>query len=442
MRPSLRSDHYDDVPERLHIPDESYCDRGHRLVLGDQPTENLQWHYATGRPECGVCADEWLHFIQAVLSHQSNGQAVEQCPEGHDVTHTSHVLRVVKQGDKLDLEAACKECHPLKKALRAAPPIALRPSPVLIQRQPVIPQAQLKDLRVATTRQGKLGLFHGNRVAGNVTAISRRVPSRLNSNYSSRSRELGRATASPPNLSIDRILQNTANGRCHHCGEPFRHGERVSFDHFIPLRGGGWHGDDNLRLIHLDHNSARQDRMPTEQEARDHGMGHLAPIIRILNPLGKKFKASAVPLSDDSHTSFGDVTGQRSGKWTHYQIPGFNQHVHDELQRDQVGKPIGRHAAIDQWLDAVLRNEQGRQTKNIPGWDRKDLSHQVFVKYQAGVPYLHPALKDHLLGMLPEEQRPHLKLLRGMAVWLRRGSARALPARGDAGLMGVGVGCG
>jgi hypothetical protein len=417
----MHSDHADHMPEKLYLPDRSHCDRGHRLLLGERPTQNLQWEHATGRPECGPCADHWLHSIQAVLDHANDGEPAERCPNGHPVSHNSHELRVTKQHGKLGLQASCKACHPLRKALRAAPPVALRPSPMPIRRQPGIAQSQLKDLRVATTRQGKLGLFHGNRVAGNVTALaSQRVPSRLNSNYSSRSRDLGRATASAPHLSIDRVLQNSANGRCHHCGQPFRHGERISLDHFIPLRGGGWHGDDNLRLIHLPCNRARQDRMPTEQEAREHGMGYLAPIIRILNPLGKKYKANAVSLTHEQHTSFGAVVGQRGGKWTHYQIPGFNQHSQDELHRDDKGKPIGRHPAIHEWLDAVMRDDRGRQVTKIPGWDRNDLSHQVFVKDQAGSPHLHPALKDWLLSKLPEAQRPHLSLLRGSGVWLKR----------------------
>lgn len=268
-------------------------------------------------------------------------------------------------------------------------------------------------------QNGILGLYHGNRFSGNVTALSPRIPSRLNANYAARSRELQRATAKRTEIDLGHVLRNSASGRCHHCLARFETGDRVSYDHYVPLRAGGWHASDNLRLIHLSCNKARGDRVPTEQEARQHGMGHLAPIIRILNPLGKKFKANAVPLSEDPHASFGDVTGQRGGKWTHYQIPGFNQHSHDELQRDEAGKAVGRHPAINDWLTAVLRDERGRQVSQIAGWDRGDLSHQVFVRDQAGVPYLHPALKDHLLSSLPEEQRAHLRLLRGGGVWLK-----------------------
>ena len=191
---------------------------GHRLLdEQDKPIENLQWEYSTGRPECGPCDDHWLHSIQAVLAHASEGAPVDECPNGHKVSHASHDLRAVVRDGKLGVESRCKLCHPLKKALRAAPPLALRPGPMSVQAQRPIPQAQLKDLRVATTREGKLGLFHGNRVAGNVTALaSQRIPSRLNSNYSSQSRDLGRATATPPELDISRVLENTANRKCHH----------------------------------------------------------------------------------------------------------------------------------------------------------------------------------------------------------------------------------
>jgi hypothetical protein len=430
MKLVLRSDYQGHMPERLSLPASNLCINGHRLLTdSNEPTSNLHWDYSTGNPVCAACTASDARLSHAVLDRQHGSKQIMQCKQGHPVTDTSHELRAVVHDGRVDVQAVCKRCKPISKAIERtrAPILALPTGPRPVQRQPVVPQAQLKDLRVAMGVSKVLGLFHGNRVADNVTAISRRVPTNLNSGYSYRSRELGRATARGPEINIDRVLQNSSNGMCHHCSEPFKNGQPVSFDHYIPLRAGGWHGHDNLRLIHRNCNYQRGDKVPNAQEAEAHGMGHLAPIVRILNPLNRSYRASSVPLSfehpDEHHATFGEVTGHRSGRWTHYVIPGLNQHSPNfsEIVKDDQGKAVGRHPAINAWLNAALVDKTGKRLTGIPGWNRENLAHNVFVRDERGVPYLHPALKAHLLKQLPPEYRQHFDLLKGFGgLWLRK----------------------
>lgn len=142
MKIELRSDHDGDMPERLYLPDRSHCQRGHVLLdEHGRPTSNLQWDYESGRHHCGACADHWLDLVHAVLAHQQGGQHGETCSRGHPVSHASHDVRAVWRDGKLGVDATCKDCEAMRKALAAPPrPVLLRPGPRELHPQPVVPQ--------------------------------------------------------------------------------------------------------------------------------------------------------------------------------------------------------------------------------------------------------------------------------------------------------------
>lgn len=58
-------------------------------------------------------------------------------------------------------------------------------------------------------------------------------------------------------LMLHEVLRRDA-GRCGICGEPVR-AEDLSFDHILPVRLGGCHCKDNLRVAHLVCNMRRND---------------------------------------------------------------------------------------------------------------------------------------------------------------------------------------
>jgi hypothetical protein len=76
--------------------------------------------------------------------------------------------------------------------------------------------------------------------------------------------------------------------------------------------------------------------------------------------------------------------------------------------------PVGsRHPEVTKYLDAVEK-VHGR----IPGFDRRKDS-----LFHPTTKELHPAVKAHLLNSLPDDFKPHVSILKGGRIWLRRTTA-------------------
>jgi hypothetical protein len=206
-------------------------------------------------------------------------------------------------------------------------------------------------------------------------------------------------TGAPGAYKGSEIIQNSKNGICHSCSKPFKTGEDVSVDHFVRVRALPSLSLDsrNMRVSHPGCNSRMADYMPTVEDAQLAGMSHLAPLIKTLNPRNVRYRVSATPVS----------LSAAGAKQVHFSLPNFDQHTDREFLPDG-----SRHPEVTSHLDAVEK-VHGR----IPGFDRGKDS-----LFHPSTKELHPAVKNHLLSSLPDDFKPHVSLLKGWRVWLKRGS--------------------
>jgi 5-methylcytosine-specific restriction endonuclease McrA len=226
-------------------------------------------------------------------------------------------------------------------------------------------------------------------IFGNVIPLSPEVPTPRQRSYARRARALG---AEPTAYDGGQIIKNSRSGFCHGCGKRFKAHEELAVDHYIPARAFPFLSltSHNLRLIHPTCNSRLQDTVPTIEDANRDSMEHLIPLLRAINPLDTRFRASATPLHPRE---------EAAGPMVRYSIPNFNQHEDQEF--DEQGQ---RHPAVENWLQAVERLHGAAE-----GFDRR--SDPVF---QGTSRQLHPTLKDHLAASLPREYREQFRLLRSV----------------------------
>ncbi|HLH24609.1 MAG TPA: HNH endonuclease [Chloroflexota bacterium] len=387
------TEHDGHPPECLCLPREPFCEHGHELLdAKGEPTDVLMWD-ATGSPECAECHAHHLMAVQAILRHDSKDTSA--CKRGHAVTAISHGIRWSQDGKP---EAYCKDCDQRIRKARSAPvevhPRATRPRRLVLQRP--IPQAAKRGLRVVMRGDGTVGGMRHETIFGNVIPLSPDVPPPRQRSYARRARALG---AEPTQYDGGQIVKNSASGICHGCGERFQPHEELAVDHWIPARAFPFLSlsSQNLRLIHPACNSKLQDLVPTIEDAKRDSMQHLVPLLRAINPLNVRFRASATPLHPRDESA---------GPFVRYAIPGFNQDTDQEF--DEHGE---RHPAVERWLRA-LEQVHGP----VEAFDR-----QRDAVFQGTSRQFHPALKDHLAATLPEEYSEQFRLLRGYgSVWLRK----------------------
>jgi hypothetical protein len=385
-------------PKRLRLPTERYCARQHHELLDSNghATDHVYWDEA-GEPGCLSCAAHDLHAIHALLRHHR--KSTEHCQRSHPVNLETHGLRWGQDGP----EAYCRDCQDAQVVKAQATPILLHPSaarPRVLLEQPPIPQKMKRGLKVVMRGDGTVAGLHHEQVFGNVVPLSPDVPRGRQRNYERRARPY---TGAPTSYKGSEIIKNSRSGVCHACSKAFRTGEEVSVDHFVPVRALPSLSLDsrNMRVSHPGCNSRMADFMPTVEEAQRAGMAHMAPLIRTLSPLNVRYRVSATPVS----------VGVAGEKQVHFSLPHFDQHSESEFLPD--GR---RHPAVTKYLDAVERVHGP-----IAGFDRsKDRLFDPTTKQ------LHPAVKQHLIESLPEDFRPHLRLLKGRGVWLRVKAARAV----------------
>lgn len=382
-------------PERLRLPHERYCIRQHHELLDskDWPTDQLFWD-EDGTPGCLACAAHDLHAIHALLRHR--GLPTEACQRQHPVNLETHGLRWEKGG----LAAYCRDCETAELAKAQVTPIPLHPTaaePRLLHQQRAIPERMKRGLKVVIRGDGTISGLHHEQIFGNIVPLSPDVPRGRQRNYAARARPF---TGAPSTYQGSEIIRNSRNGVCHACGKPFKTGEEVSVDHFLPVRALPSMSLDsrNMRVSHPGCNSRMSDRMPTVEDAERAGMAHLAPLIRTLNPRNVRYRVSATPVS----------LGATGVKQVHFSLPNFDQHS------DREFLPSGsRHPEVTKYLDALVRMHG-----SIAGFDRmKDPLFHPTTKE------LHPAVKNHLLSRLPNDFKAHVSLLKGGRVWLRRRAA-------------------
>jgi hypothetical protein len=395
MKIHLTSNHAQTPPDKLQLPESNLCERGHQLLDQEgQPTDDLCWAAETGLPECAACHAHHLQTVQAVLAHYNKDTSA--CERGHPITADSHGIRWSQEGKP---EVFCRDCENIKKA-RPAPieihPRATKPQRLVLQRP--IPQSAKRGLKVVMRGDGTVGGMRHETIFGNVIPLSPDVPPPRQRSYARRARALG---AEPTQYDGGQIIKNSASGICHGCGQRFQPHQELAVDHWIPSRAFPFLSlsSQNLRLIHPSCNSRLQDLVPTIEDAKRDSMHHLIPLLRAINPLDTRFRASATPLHPGDESAAASVR---------YAIPGFNQHEDQEF--DEKGQ---RHPAVENWLRAVEKLH----------WPVERFDRRAAPVFQGMSKQLHPAIKEHLAGSLPKEYQEQFRLLRSAGgLWLRRSS--------------------
>lgn len=83
--------------------------------------------------------------------------------------------------------------------------------------------------------------------------------------YNDRRRAIKRQ-ATVEKVSYERILERD-QGWCYICEKPIRDGQKINFDHVIPLERGGAHNEQNIKLTHATCNNRKRFRLIEEMTA-------------------------------------------------------------------------------------------------------------------------------------------------------------------------------
>lgn len=387
---------------KVRMPEkDEKCEKNHYFVHENGELTDHVAFDKKGEPFCETCDDveKVLHYSS--LPQGKDGKPELECPRGHKATKNNQAMVAdVKDGQVVGIHFICKDCE--KKVKKALPRRVETPGGETIRSR-----GGRYDLSAATANSlddGSFKLTAVHKPTGEVRDLTDTLPGRSEESYKTRSRDLGRLYEQA--LHLPTLLDQTNQVPNHGILD----GQEVGVDHVVPLRGGGFHHELNAVLKPHSTNRAIQDKMPTVADIEQMGpaYSHLIPYVRALNPTNStNFYAKTGPTSSNLPTreytnnelGVGGPEGSgihTRGKFTHYTIPGFNQHKTPEFNSEGV-----RHSNVASWLDAIQKTYG-----DIPNFDTK--TDPVFNIQQrkdgkGQIEFLNPQIRKHIINGMQQE---------------------------------------
>jgi hypothetical protein len=258
---SLAHKDKDPGPEKLHLPDEETCPRGHEVVSDDgHPTDNMAWDHE-GNPKCASCEGPDWEILKMVM--QDNGITADTCPNGHPLTPDT-VNYKMRDDDKgrHHADIYCKKCG------------ALVPGEEKVS----------KAIKFDAAKHGKFNPATDTPYAKYAPEVQRFYTDAAEK-HRRRARDVQvdfepnhPLATGESNYNVHDIIDRGVKAGV------LKDGDNLSFDHFVPLGMGGSHSPDNLVGMELKLNTDRRDSMPSTFEAKKFGMEHYIPLLHVLNP--------------------------------------------------------------------------------------------------------------------------------------------------------------
>jgi hypothetical protein len=260
---SLAHKDKDPGPEKLHLPDEETCSRGHEVMADDgHPTDNMAWDQE-GKPKCAACEGPDWEILKMVL--KDNGITADECPNGHKLTPdtVNYKMRDDDSGHH-HADIYCKVCGALVGAKR----------PSKIAKAVKFDAASHENFNPATDTPYSKYNPEVQRFYVKAAEKHRRRARDVQVDFTPNQT----LATGESNFNVHDILDRGVKAGV------LKNGDNLSFDHFIPLGMGGSHSPDNLVGMELKLNTDRRDSMPSTFEAKKFGMEHQIPLIHMLNP--------------------------------------------------------------------------------------------------------------------------------------------------------------
>lgn len=246
----LKHDEKEGGPEKLHLPDDTHCTNGHELVdEAGHPTESLSWDHK-GEPKCAEEEGPQWDILQAVL--EDIGYDKPTCPNGDPLT--PNTVDYIANKDR-HVDVKCKECG------------AVIPYKEKVQKAPKFDEEHHRAFQPG----GDYEKHHPAMVAF--------YHKRAEKDFLPRARKFQtEVTPGKQNYDVHRMVDQGFQAGA------LKHGDTVSFDHFIPLAAGGHQSPENMVATEKEFNRLKGDSLPSTYEAKKFGMEHYLPLIHVLNP--------------------------------------------------------------------------------------------------------------------------------------------------------------